>query len=89
MTNSTRNMQQYRSGQAITQHTVLELHILVLFHVLSIKLYYFFRCVTYGLEMRALFFLIENISSKLYTQNMNSIYLQDRKGVHNASNRKN
>ena len=54
---SNRNILIKISGlHGITQWTLcLKLHILVLFHILSIKLYYLLRCVTYGLEMRAPF----------------------------------
>jgi len=40
------------------------------------------RWDTYGLEMWAHLFLTGNISSQTHTQNMNSIYLQDKKDVH-------
>ena len=60
-----------------------KLHIFVLFHILSINLYYLLQWITYGLEMWAYFFT-GNISSKTHTQNMNRIYLQDKKDVHNV-----
>ena len=57
----------YNGLHGISQWTLcLKLHILVLFHILSIKLYYLLRWVMYGLQMWALF-LTGNISRKTHT----------------------
>jgi hypothetical protein len=58
----------YIGLQGNSQWTLcLKLHIFVLFHILSIKLYYLLRWVTYGLEMWALFFNWEHFEKNTHT----------------------